>query len=392
MRIIAPFGFYGWGNIGDEATLQGFARLVADAGARLRVAVASRNPSHTARVEPSFRYFPADGSNWKRWWAEKRSSAMVVAGGTPIMDCLGDWPLCAVTPLVEEAYSRGLPIAFVGIGAETLERDLSRRIVGQRLGPCIDRWTVRSTKDQSRLIDYGVPADRVTVAADMAWLLDPVGPDWGRRRLQEWGLGDQARLVGVNLLGEKAVLARQPQLFEKIAALLDVLVEQFGVHVLFLANEVRKDDTFDTAAAHKTKALMKQGSKTFVAPSDYLAPQQMLSLIANCEATVSMRYHFCLFSALQAVPFIALERSDKVADLCTDLDWQFRAVLSDLHVARLVDSYAAMHEQRAHASEELRKRVSTFRMRAMANQTGLEALHDRAHADVALSSFERAFN
>jgi len=29
MNIVAPFGFYGYGNIGDEATLQGFARLRA---------------------------------------------------------------------------------------------------------------------------------------------------------------------------------------------------------------------------------------------------------------------------------------------------------------------------------------------------------------------------
>ena len=46
----------------------------------------------------------------------------------------------------------------------------------------------------------------------------------------------------------------------------------------------------------------------------------MMSLIANCRLTLGMRYHFCLFSALQDVPFVALQRSDKVADLCWDLD------------------------------------------------------------------------
>ena len=29
MNLVAPFGFYGAGNIGDEATLQGFARLLS---------------------------------------------------------------------------------------------------------------------------------------------------------------------------------------------------------------------------------------------------------------------------------------------------------------------------------------------------------------------------
>ena len=44
MNLIAPFGFYGWGNIGDESTLQGFARLVSHAHPAMRVWVASRNP------------------------------------------------------------------------------------------------------------------------------------------------------------------------------------------------------------------------------------------------------------------------------------------------------------------------------------------------------------
>ena len=50
MNLVAPFGFYGWGNIGDEATLQGFARLMAGSPPKPRVWVASQNPRHTARA------------------------------------------------------------------------------------------------------------------------------------------------------------------------------------------------------------------------------------------------------------------------------------------------------------------------------------------------------
>jgi polysaccharide pyruvyl transferase WcaK-like protein len=380
MRIIAPFGFYGWGNIGDEATLQGFARLVSRSGKPLRVAVGSRNPRHTARVEPTFRYFRADRNEWKRRWANRRATAMVIAGGTPIMDCLGDWPLCELTPLVEEARLRGQRIAFVGVGTEKLERGDSHRMVSDRLAPIVDYWTLRSLRDQDRLIGYGVPPERVTVAADMAWLLDPVAPDWGRRKIDEWGLSDCDRLVGVNLLGESAVLSREPRLFEKVANFLDVLVEQYGAFLLFLANEVRNDDTFDTAAAHKTKALMKHSARTFVAPNKYLAPQQMLSLVANCYATVSMRYHFCLFSALQGVPFIAIKRSDKVADLCSDLEWPFGPELSEVTCGGLVASFDAIEEHRQIARMRLSAQVRILRERAYKNLTSLEALYARTPA------------
>jgi polysaccharide pyruvyl transferase WcaK-like protein len=376
MRVIAPFGFYGWGNIGDEATLQGFARLLARSPRQVSVWVGSGSPRHTARVEPSFRYFRADRNNWKRWWAGKRSSAVVVAGGTPIMDCLGKWPLCELTPLVEEAHARARPITFIGVGTERLVRDESRRIVSERLAPLVDGWTVRSSRDRERLIEYGIPPERVTVAADMAWLLDPVGPEWGARRLRAWGLAGHHRLLGVNLLGEKAVLARQPRLFEIVAQFLDSLVEQYGIFVLFLANEVRSDDTFDTAAAGKTKALMKHGGRAFIAPNDYLAPQQMMSLIANCHMTLSMRYHFCLFSALQGVPFVALRRSDKVVDLCGDLDWPFGSDLKDLRVDDLLASFESVQKDRASASERLSVQLPILRERACGNLAGLEALHE----------------
>jgi polysaccharide pyruvyl transferase WcaK-like protein len=282
-----------------------------------------------------------------------------------------------VTPLVEQAHRRGRPVAFVGIGTERLGRLESRRIVGERLGSCVRYWTVRSERDEARLIEYGVPPERVRVAADMAWLLDAVRPDWGLQRLREWGLAGLPRLLGVNLLGEKAVLAREPRLFEKVAEFLDVLIERHDVFVLFLANEVREGETFDKAAALKTITAMKRRDRAALAPNEYLAPQQMCSLIANCHATVSMRYHFCLFSALQGVPFIALQRSDKVADLCWDLDWPFGAEPEGLTAAGLVTLFEEFEGQRDAVLSRLGARIADLRDRACENLAALQALYGR---------------
>jgi polysaccharide pyruvyl transferase WcaK-like protein len=373
VNLLAPWGFYGWGNIGDEATLVGFARLVARCRPAPRVWVASQNLRHTRRVEPAFAYFPAAGRSWKRWWAQKVASAVVVAGGTPIMDCLGEWPLCDVAPLVTEASRRGLPVSFIGIGTERLARESSRRILGEVLGPLVRQWTVRSRRDWERLVEWGVPSQRVQVAADMAWLLEPVSPDWGRQRLVQWGV-DSRRLLAVNLLGEKHVLAREPRLFEKLAEFLDAAVEDQQALVLFLANEVREGDTFDKAAALKTVAAMRHQDRTFIAPNDYLSPQQMCSLLANCRAAVSMRYHFCLFSALAHVPFIAVQRSDKVSDLCFDLDWPFGEALPSLSAASLGAHLARIESQGPHWAAHLEKHVATLRQRAGANRVALDAL------------------
>lgn len=377
MNLLAPWGFYGSGNIGDEATLQGFARLVARAPQPIRVWVGSRNPRHTAQVEPSFRYFYHPVSPLTRRWVNFRTSGVVLAGGTPIMDCHGDWPLNEVVPLMEAAHQRGRPVVVVGSGTERLRREQSRRIMAERLAPIVRYWTVRSEPDEARLLEYGVAPERVRVAGDMAWLLAPVSPDWGKRQLNSWGVPEQSRLIGVNLIYDKPIRERHPKLYETVACFLDRLVEKQGASILFLANDVHEIDGFDKSAALHTQELMKHARQAFLAPNRYWSPQRMMSLIANCHATVSMRYHFCLFSALQGVPFVALKRSDKVADLCWDLQWPFGSLLKDLGAEGLLDSYEALESQRAKAVRELALRMPILRERASRNTVALEALHEQ---------------
>jgi polysaccharide pyruvyl transferase WcaK-like protein len=377
VNLLAPWGFYGWGNIGDEATLQGFARLVARAQRPFQVWAGSRNPRHTARVEPSFRYFHAEQSDWRRWWANYRTSAIVVAGGTPIMDCHGEWPFCELAPLIGEAHQRGRPIVFVGSGTERLQREGSRRIMADRIAPFVRCWTVRSEPDEARLIEYGVAPERVRVAGDMAWLLEPVSPDWGREQLRSWGVSTKGRLVGVNLMNEKPVRERHPQLFETVACFLDSLVESYDVSILFLANDVKENIGFDRSATLRTFAAMKYRDRTYLAPNEYWPPQKMMSLIGNCDVTVSMRYHFCLFSALQGVPFIALKRSDKVADLCWDLHWSFGTNLDGLRVEDLFALFEAIESQRPAAVKQLGARIPVLRERACRNMAALDTLQDR---------------
>ena len=376
MRLVAPFGFYGWGNIGDESTLQGFARLLANYGNGTRAWVASRNPSHTARVEPSLKYYNAAGIDLRGKWARLRANAAVVAGGTPVMDVFGSWPLKEVATVVVGAAGRHQPFAFVGSGTETLQRQESRRLLSEVLAPRVCHWTVRSVRDEERLSEYGVPSERITVAADMAWMLDSVPRDFGEKCLEGFGIDPGMHCVGVNLTGERFALAQQPELFSRIAAFLDALTENSSVRVLFLANEVRDDDTFDAAASRKVIAGMKNADRALVVPNRYWSPQEMMSLIACCRLTVSMRYHFCLFSAVQGVPFIALQRSDKVSDLCRDLGWPHGLALDDLTALRLISMSADVERNRPQYVAMLAQQVAKMRDRALHNRVALDRLRD----------------
>jgi polysaccharide pyruvyl transferase WcaK-like protein len=377
--LVAPFGFYGWGNIGDESTLQGFARLVSRQRRKLRVWVASRSPEHTARVEPRFRYFRAEGRDLRGWWARRRARAYVVAGGTPIMDLLGPWPLSEVAPLVEAARDARKPMVFVGAGVERLERAESRDLFARRIAPSVRHWTVRSPRDGQRLLDYGVAPERVRVAADLAWLLDGASTAWGGACLRDLGVPADGPVVGVNVTNERFVRERAPGIFARLAAALDSLVDRHRARVVFLCNEVRNGETFDRVASERIRGGMRRAERAWLVPNRYWTPEQMMSLVGACRLVVGMRYHFCVFAALQGVPFVALERSDKVADLRWDMDWPYGLPLEGLSGGALlgmVDEILADGGQAA--AQSLAARVRSMRERALTNASALEALANGA--------------
>ncbi|HWP39727.1 MAG TPA: polysaccharide pyruvyl transferase family protein [Tepidisphaeraceae bacterium] len=379
MRIVVPFGFYGCGNIGDEATLQGFAALLAWMGQSARVWVASRNPAHTARVEPAFGYFRTTGHDPRRWLAKLRADAHAMVGGTPIMDVLGDWPLCELTPLVQSVDRWKVPLGFIGIGTETLRSPQSVRIVRHEIVPRTRCWSVRSEHDRQRLIEYGAAPDSIEVAADLAWLIAPSAAHFGRRQLQEWGMDAVGLrpLIAVNLVNENHLFDQQPQIAQQIAAALDAIVEKYDARVLFVANEIRDEQEFDLAAARGVLCRMRRADRATIAPAVYFSPGQMMSIIACCDLTISMRYHFCLFSAIQGVPFIAIKRSDKLADLCWDLGWPLSVLPADLKADMLVEQLSRILDRpdaNAELLSGLKARVESMRRRARQNQRAVRLL------------------
>jgi polysaccharide pyruvyl transferase WcaK-like protein len=368
LRLVAPFGFYGWGNIGDEATLNGFARLLRRTTLDVRATIGSRNPEHTARVEPAFRYFDVTRRDPRKWYANLRADCHAVIGGTPIMDMLGDWPLCDLIPLLKAADRSKVPFLQIGIGVEDLVRDASRRLVAEEIAPRVARWSVRCDRDRARLEQYGVARQDVTVAADMAWLIEPAALDFGRARLQAAGLPLDRPVIGVNLVNENACFDRRAAMATEIAFALDELIDRMDARVAFLANEVRPGDQFDRAAASRVAACMRRKERVVLVPGDYLAPREMMSLVGCCTVTLSMRYHFCLFSALQGVPFVAIERSAKVSDLCWDLGWEATVRPLEFEGRQLVE-----HALRStsDAISRLAEAVRTMEQRALRNVAAL---------------------
>jgi polysaccharide pyruvyl transferase WcaK-like protein len=173
------------------------------------------------------------------------------------------------------------------------------------------------------------------------------------------------------------VFEKVPEFVAHIAAALDTVVERQGATILFLSNEIRADACFDQAAAKYVASRMRYADHTRVAPGEYHAPRDMMSIVACCSATMSMRYHFCLFSALQSVPFFAIERSAKVTDLCRDLGWTDSAEPAKLDRNNITGALQRFQQDQTAIRANLRYKSQKMRGRAMNNIVAVNALRER---------------
>ena len=99
-----------------------------------------------------------------------------------------------------------------------------------------------------------------------------------------------------------------------------------------------------------------------------------MSIIACCDLSISMRYHFCLLTSLQGKPFIAIQRSDKLADLCWDLGWNAAIRPSATNAETLVQHGFHLLSNGVGVREQLKQRVQEMRERAFNNLVALEVL------------------
>jgi polysaccharide pyruvyl transferase WcaK-like protein len=375
-NVAVPWGIFGSGNIGDEAMLQGFAELVKrDTEQPIRVSVASRNPAHVSRIAPSFRYFRSKGtmgSVHRR--AMRRAEAYLIVGDTPVMDYLGPWPLTEIVKIVETAKARQKSIACLGVGTEHLSEEESVRRLTEQIAPVVQHWTVRAENDKLRLVDYGVDERRVTVAADLGWLVPPVDTTFGMRWLDQLEHRTDTPLIGVNLTHDRWSLDQLPDLPSLIARVLDSMINRSGAFVMLFASEVREGQGFDSAGIQEVLSRANRADHMFAIPNRYWRPQEAMSFVACCSVTLTMRYHFAIFSALQGVPFVSISRLGKLKSLCADLGWSYEVSLEDAHASDIESLLGRALESRDRLSAALREARLVMVNRARLNARSLEEL------------------
>ena len=299
MRFLIS-GYYGFGNLGDEALLKVIVSQLRTRRPYDQIDVLSASAPATAH-ELSVDATP-------RWDAKAvraaiaRADVLVSGGGGLLQDA---------TSLRSLVYYAGIIRAAANAGKKTM-------IFAQSIGP-LDFWgkrvvkeccknvtaaTVRDSRSASLLRSI-VSGVRVEQAADPVFLYDAAGQD---DDLAAEGLGPQSDPLVIVSVRKAAGLKDR---VDVIARAVDRLAAAHGARVAFLP--------LGGAADAEVSALVIRKCKSAPVLLPECSLERAANVIRTAKAVVGMRLHALILAARYGVPFVAIPYDPKVTALCDDL-------------------------------------------------------------------------
>jgi polysaccharide pyruvyl transferase CsaB len=359
-RILVS-GYYGFGNAGDEAILSSLLADIRAARPGAEITVVSGNPPDT-ELE-----YAVDAVHWQDVSGIARAAQdadfMILGGGGLFQDHWPPRPGNLLTPrhanidnwagfaLLARLTNTPLMIYGVGVGPLTTQagRDYTRLACSQAAA-----ISVRDHASLDLLAEAGVDGGRVVVAADPAYLLEPVPV--------EPPTSGPTIAVALRPWGEHPTRAAWTA---EVAGGLDAVVERLDIDLVFIPFQrsvapIENDGALAAAVCEQ----MRHIDRTTIARGDY-GPSEIAGIFTQAELVIGMRLHSIELAAVSSTPVVALNYDPKVGRAMHDLGLDDLTIeLAKLDRLTLADAIVSTFERRNEPMSQLRERLSTVRQRA----------------------------
>jgi polysaccharide pyruvyl transferase CsaB len=294
-------GYYGYHNLGDDGILWAIHRQLEALPRPVELTVLSRRPKETAqkyglRAVP--RFSPAGLLR-----AISRCDVLIFGGGSLLQDRTSARSLGYYLGVLRLAQLLKKPVFLYANGIGPLDRPGSGRRVAKTLSRC-QAITLRDWDSLEELRSMGLSAQ---VTGDPAFALTPVEKSQARQALQDFGVPENAALVGISVRQAQGLKAAE------FARLGDRIYQKLGREVVFLVMQ----DPEDRALSREIQEKMEAPSYLVETPN---RPETMLGIIGCLDALVSLRLHTLIFAAKQRVPMVGCVYDPKVASFLQSLE------------------------------------------------------------------------
>lgn len=296
---IAVCGWYGAGNLGDEAIL---SAIIEGMGARIpgcTFHVFSKDPDRTSSVHS------VESSSLKllalpRSLKILRECDAFILGGGGFLHKHSSSMKWMSRPTVAQLMN--IPVVFYAIGVDkTVLQSLGARKLIGRTANKAHLITVRDENSKEVLLEMGVKKP-IHVTIDPVFGLRPPNKEVVRKLLLQEGLESSSYvLISPGLPGYSWDQIDSRKYDRALASTIDHIVERFGTIVLLVPFKLPQD--VDLCNRLREAADRKESVK--VLERQY-SPKEILGLFSECWFAICARYHGNIFATISGVPFVSI--------------------------------------------------------------------------------------
>ncbi len=351
-------GYFGFGNTGDEALLEGMiTSLTADDDDNIQITVLSADPQETTRmhgVNAVNRFAP-----WKVLKTLRKAELFLSGGGTLLQDETSLRSFLYYAGLIKMASILNTRVMLYANGLGPLNTQTSRSITRH----CLDLADAVTFRDhqslqaaQSLYHQRTIP-EKFEVTADPAFCLQSAPKEAVIECLRSCGVPN-----GVDI----AVMSVRPwrESTEKVAYAMGKTaqaVQDKGFFPLFLPMQPH----VDTQVCMQAKKYAPQESAIVSAP---IRPQLVLGIMEQAELTVAMRLHALILSAAAKVPMVGLSYDPKIDGFLSEIGAPSAGRVENITAENLISTVC--HQaipQLNDIKQQVEKRADKMKIQAQKN-------------------------
>lgn len=357
---VAVSGYYGFGNVGDEAILAAIKEGLEEAVPGANLVVFSGDPAHTRRVHGVRAVHRADMPALVKEIA--RCDLLLSGGGSLIQDVTSGRNIPYYLGVITLAHSLGKKVMVYAQGIGPVEGQLGRWLVPKVLNR-VSLITVRDEGSARLLRLLGVNKPRLEVTADASLSLDPPQGFNSNVALSAEGLDPQRHpLIGLALRSW-----REGVDVEELARLADSLVRDLGAQIIFLPMHLPDDRDVSLAVMGKMQARASILGERY-------HPREVMGIIGALDLVIGIRLHALIFAASQGVPMIGLSYDPKIDSFLRSIEWDACWSLGDVAADTVLDHAKRALDCRSELAALLKSRIARLRRRALMNNELLAEL------------------
>jgi polysaccharide pyruvyl transferase CsaB len=350
MRIFV-IGWFGAGNVGDEAIL---LSMITDIGETLPDAeftVLSFNAENTAALlagnhqVKQIVYFGSKlrvfNSDFAGAWRSLRSADLVIIGGGGLFQDVYNWyPIPFFTLMTLLAKFLRKQTVFYALGIGPLRTWLGRRLC-RLAANMADLISVRDEESEKLLLDLGIDQD-IYITADPAFSLSPAPAERAKEILACEGMPLDDRLrVGI-VIHELLPWGKGKK--QELARALDKLAERRDASLVFIPfgqypDSWSKPELVPPVDLRFSRKMARMLTHESTVLADRYTPREVMAVVGQMDLVISMRLHGLIMATAMGVPTIGLtyRRETKLRNLMRSIGQELRILeVDDLEQEQLV--------------------------------------------------------